>query len=120
MPCRPTKFPSGRARFVLPGPNPGLLDPGNIDLFHRPFAPNKGAISTVDSASWDLDDGTTILVSTVKPLTAAVRGSVISPRAALALARREHRHLGIFENFHYADRYSARLHLQQARIYCLR
>jgi hypothetical protein len=105
---------------VLPGPNPGLVEPGTIDLFHRPFAPNRGAISTVDSATFGpLEEGTFILISTVVPLTPSTKGRVIQPRQALNIALRQHRHLGIFDSERHADRYAERLHLQQARIYCL-
>lgn len=104
------------AMFVLPGPNPGLLVRGNIDLLHRPLVVRKdGSVSTVDSASSEFPlpghPHAEMLFPTV------VGKAVVSGAAAFAHARSTGRHLGIFDSFKNADRYAVRLHNQQARYY---
>jgi hypothetical protein len=113
MPCRPKRKPSGRSRFVLSGPNPGLRKDGNIDLYARPLVPDpQGGFATVLSMSFGRDVGE-ILVPTV------VRNRIVSDQAAMREYDRTGKHLGIFDGWRHADRYAERLHLQQARIYCL-
>lgn len=117
MPCRPTKIPTGRLRFVLPGSNPGLLEDGNIDLWRRPFAHNgDGSISTVKSTSWEVGGNEVLMPQVIRR---AGRTMVVGPRAALAEFERTGQHLGIFNSIRNANVYSIRLHNQQARIYCL-
>jgi hypothetical protein len=75
MPCRPKRKPSGRSRFVLSGPNPGLRKDGNIDLYARPLVPDpQGGFATVLSMSFGRDVGE-ILVPTV------VRNRIVSDQA---------------------------------------
>lgn len=112
MPCRPTIKPAGVRRYVLPGPNAGLLVRGNIDLFRRPIVRNGANYSTVFAMSFGTDQGE-ILVPRV------FGTSVHSEPDAIRHFYRTGQHLGIFNNARNANRYALRLHRQQAQIYCL-
>lgn len=125
MPCRP-KQPTGRALFVLPGRNPGLLVDGNINLFRRPhvfegYETYNGkrypVFSSVRSVSFSTDEGET-LIPTVIPW----RGKWIidksrSASKAYDYYKRTKQQLGIFDSIAHANLYSDRLHRQQERIY---
>ncbi len=112
MPCRPKHKPSGRARYVLPGPNPGLVKDGNLDLYSRPLVKNGRNYSTVDSMSFSTDAGE-VLCPTV------VGNKILSERAAERHCLATKEQLGIFDSIRHANKYAERLHLQQARLYCL-
>lgn len=121
MPCKPPKppAPGSRARYVLPGPNPGLREPGNIDLWTRPSVrnPQEGGFSSVFSMSFGNDDGEVVI-----PRVVRIGGKwvIASENRAITVYYNTGKHLGIFDNFRHANRYTDRLHLQQARIYCNR
>lgn len=88
---------------------PGRLEPGNIDLRHRPQVRNPdGSISTVRSRSFGTDRGE-MLVPTVSE-----DGRIMEDREALDTARRTGRHLGIFATPDSATRYAEGLHEDQA------
>lgn len=88
----------------------GLLEPGNIDVMHRPRVKNAdGSFSTVRSMSFE-DDGREILVPTVSE-----DGRVLSDDDAVAAYRKTGKHLGKFDNPDNATAFAKRLHEQQER-----
>lgn len=90
---------------------PGLVEPGNIDLKHRPVVRNRdGSISTVRSITIE-DNGRQILIPTV------VGRRVVSNPEAIAHWRRTGRHLGVFDNAAAAELYAKQLHENQAAMY---
>jgi hypothetical protein len=96
----------------------GQLEPGNIDLNHRPRVHNAdGSISTVRSEGVNVD-GQEVLIPTVRanpfrPNT----GWVMSDDAALEHYRRTGQHLGKFDTPANSDAYARSLHEDQERQY---
>src|SRR5215831_17705172 len=98
-----------KGMFVLPGPHPGLIKPGNIDLSRRTIVRNAdGSYSTVESMSIEVD-GKEVLIPRV------VNGRVLSEKDAIAHWRKTHENLGTFKGPKTATAYAQRLHRQQAR-----
>ncbi|MFB9983044.1 hypothetical protein ACFSQQ_28615 [Mesorhizobium kowhaii] len=90
----------------------GLLDPGNIDLAHRPVVKNDdGSISTVRSMSFE-QDGKEILIPTISP-----SGVKLTAEGAIALYRKTGKHLGVFDSAADATAYAQTLHKQQDQMY---
>lgn len=115
------------ARFVLPGPNPGLLVPGNLDIDHRPLVRVGNSIETVHSAVWTVPTNELGRIR-VPPAVKARRqvnvavpevyGNATHPgRPALAHALSSGQHLGIFDTVAHAVSYTQRLHREQQRFY---
>jgi hypothetical protein len=100
-----------RQRRVTPPSIPGLLRPGNIDLYSRPQVNNPdGSTSTVRSISFaDKPNGHEILIPTV------VGGRVVSNADAINNYYRTGQHLGMFANAQYATRYANELHNDYAK-----
>ncbi len=91
---------------------PGLIQPGNIDLNHRPVVKNPdGSYSTVRSIGIEVD-GRQVLIPTVSP-----DGRVLSNQDAIRLYQQSGQHLGIFDNENNANAYGESLHNQQAKQY---
>ena len=106
------QFPGTRT-MAGASPPPGLLQPGNIDLYNRPQVKNAdGTISTVRSISVDIG-GKSYLIPTV----AADGSGVLTNDQAIQQFRQTGQHLGIFDNHQNADAYSQTLHEQQDQLY---
>lgn len=104
--------------YVLPGANPGLVYKGNIDINNRPSVPNKGAISTVASASSEVFINGIAYEGLFPTVIPDGRGGwkIASEREAYNYAVKHRRWLGIFDTVAHANAYSNRLHVQQARL----
>lgn len=104
-------------RFVIPGPNPGLIVRGNIDIYARPIVKNSdGSISTVRSASFRNPTPRNgrhleVLIPT------AVNGRIVSDAMAWGHFEKTGQHLGMFDTPAHATSYAIRLHKQQAKYY---
>lgn len=110
---RPTRV------FVIPGSWQGLLRKGNIDLTARPVVRNpNGSISTVESISFWHDEIVIGKHRGVEVLMPKVIGNrVVGDKQADAHFNSTGRHLGMFANWHQADRYAVALHNWQAKYY---
>lgn len=107
----PTSAPTPTVPAGPIGPQPGLVEAGNIDLAHRPIAKNAdGSISTVRSMSFE-EGGKEVLVPTV------VGGKVVSDEEAKQHYKQTGEHLGKFDSPASADAYAERLHQAQSRFY---
>lgn len=104
--------------YVLPGPHPGLLYRGNIDINNRPGVKNPaGGTSTV----WSTSFGTEIDGRSVEVLVPRVaNGKILSEPQAEARYFRTRQQLGIFDTPTHATQYANRLHIQQAKLTGLR
>jgi hypothetical protein len=92
---------------------PGMLQPGNIDIYNRPIVKNKdGSISTVRSISVEIE-GKHYLIPTV----AADGSGILSNADAVKQFKATGQHLGMFSSDDAADTYARQLHEQQDRYY---
>ena len=90
----------------------GLIEPGNIDLAHRPVVQNPdGGFSTVLSTSVNLD-GKEYLIPQVSD-----SGEILSLDQAIELFRKTGKHLGVFDSPENATSYAKRLHSEQEQEY---
>jgi hypothetical protein len=102
----------GVAGPVVQG-QPGLVEPGNIDLANRPVVKNEdGSISTVRSMSFN-DNGKEVLIPTV----AADGSGILSDDDAIAQYRKTGQFLGKFNTPDQATAYAQQLHQDQAQRY---
>jgi hypothetical protein len=91
---------------------PGLLEPGNINLHNRPKVRNAdGSISTVKSMSINIDDKE-VLIPTISD-----DGETLSKKEAVELYLATGKHLGIFDTPKSATRYAKKLSGAQAKEY---
>lgn len=116
QPTAPSDAGSPPAKMASPqskGPEPsrmfgnpaGLIEPGNLDISHRPIVHNPdGSISTELSISIGLDGGREALIPTV------VRGKRVSTQEAIDHFRKTGEHLGIFSSVDAANKYAEALH----------
>lgn len=120
LPLRPP-MPPTHPLYRLPGPQPGLLQGGNIDLLRRALlrVPNpRGGLSSVYSTSYRLppgmpNAGREVLIPQV--IHRNGRWQVVSPQQAWDYYRATGKNLGVFANPAAANHYAQLLHLQQAR-----
>jgi hypothetical protein len=97
--------------YTIPGQQPGMVSPGNLDLAHRPVAHNPdGSISTVRSITVGIGNKQ-VLLPTV------IGGKVVSDQQAIKNYRRTSQNLGTFANDPAAERYAQLLHILQAAAY---
>src|SRR5678816_3529242 len=83
---------------------PGLIAPGNIDLYNRPQVVNPdGSISTVRSMSTNIN-GKEVLMPTV------IGNRVVSDQEAIQHYLSTGQHLGIFSDPESATKYAIQLH----------
>ena len=93
------------------GPQPGLLERGNIDLTKRPVVRGAdGSIATVRSITIE-KDGKQVLIPTV------VGGKIVSNQDAVKRYKDSGEHLGVFDNDANAESYAVKLHQAQAKYY---
>lgn len=90
----------------------GQYGKGNIDLYNRPQHKNEdGSVSTVRSIGFNID-GKELVLPTI-----AQDGSLLSDMESLDYYKKTGQYLGKFDTEKQSNRYSQRLHLQQARLY---
>lgn len=89
----------------------GILEPGNIDLFHRPKVRYGRKYASIRSITVTDDRGRAILIPTV------VGKKVVSNAAAINHWRKTGQHLGVFVNEQIANHYAELLHRQQAELH---
>lgn len=83
---------------------PGLVSPGNIDLYNRPVLKNDdGTVSTVRSMMIDAD-GKYILIPTI------VGGELLDDEAAISHFRNTKENLGVFGSMDAANAYDRQMH----------
>ncbi len=103
--------------YVIPGGAPGMVIPGNIDLFGQPVVRNRdGSYSTVRSISYTLEDGPYMVdgrqYQTLEVLVPSAYGGKVdfSKFGPLNHYKNTGRHLGIFDTPAHATTYANRLH----------
>jgi hypothetical protein len=112
--------PHPPSRYRLPGPQPGMISSGNIDILKRALlhVPNPhGGFSSVYSTSFAApkgypNAGREVLIPRV--IHQNGRWQVVSPQQAWQYYLATGKNLGVFQNPAAANRYARLLHLQQA------
>lgn len=93
---------------------PGMIKPGNIDIYNRPLVKNpKGGISTVYSMGVNLD-GKEYLIPRVTD-----EGKILNEDEAVKHFKKTGKHFGIFESPEASTQHAKYLHNQQKSFYNL-
>src|SRR4051812_46971689 len=113
MPAVRNRVRSHPPLYVVPGPTPGLIVRGNLDIWRRPVVRNaNGSLSTVKSVSWNVPVNLGGRTRNLEVLMPEVIGNrVVSARAALQHFQNTGEHLGMFDDAAHANQYGTRLHL---------
>lgn len=112
------KVPMAPTPTFEEGGTPGLIEPGNIDLGHRPRVKNQdGTISTVRSINVGTDRGETLIPTVRQNPFRPHTGWIMSDQDAINHYRRTGEHLGIFDSPESASGYAERLHQDQEKMY---
>lgn len=99
-----------------PANSPGMLLPGNINIYNRPIVPNpRGGSSTVFSTSFGTDNGE-VMVPRVSDGADGRSPHIMSNPEALAYYKKTGQNLGTFDTPANADIYGQGLHDQQAML----
>jgi hypothetical protein len=84
------------------------IEPGNVDLAHRPHVKNAdGSISTVRSVGVNLD-GVEVLLPTVSE-----DGKILTPQQAVEVYRQTGKHLGKYKTVDDSNRAAQAIHQDQ-------
>lgn len=98
----------GGGRSIASEEATGMLEPGNIDMSHRPKVKNKdGSTSTVLSMSFWMD-GKEVLVPKISEL-----GKVMTDREAIEEYLKTGKNLGTFKDAKSATEFAKKLHLKE-------
>lgn len=94
----------------------GKYGKGNIDLTQRPVVHNDdGSVSTTKSMSFEADEGKfkgkEVLVPTIRE-----DGKVMTDKESIEHFYKTGKYLGVFDDYKEADKYSQKLHEDQAKI----
>lgn len=104
-------MPEAKVVTSLPGDNPGMVAPGNIDLDSRKVVKsNDGSIGTEKVTTFKVDGRYLVLPS-------MVNGKTVGEKEAVEHFMETGEHLGAFSTKDAADAYAVRLHERQAKQY---
>lgn len=93
---------------------PGMIKPGNIDIYNRPLVKNPdGSTSTVLSIGVNFD-GNEYLIPRVTD-----DGKILSEKEAIEHFKKTRKHLGVFESPEASSAHAKYLHNQQKAFYNL-
>ena len=108
----PIKLPRPQLT-TIPGDWPGMKQPGNVDLLHRPSVPmndGSGKSASVLSASFETDQGFVVVPRV------SHEGTIMSNEEAWQYAQKHREHMGVFDSQEAADAYSEAVHQQQEKL----
>lgn len=102
-------YPKGTPKEELPDKlPPGMIEPGNIDLFNRPvYKHADGSTSTVRSLGVNIE-GKEFLIPTISD-----DGKLMTDDEAIQTFLKTKKHLGVFKDVASSNRYGEMLHNQQ-------
>ena len=93
---------------------PGMIQPGNIDIYNRPLVKNpKGGTSTVYSMGVNLNDNDYLIPRVIN------EGKLLSEDESIEHFKKTGKHFGVFENPEASTQHAKYLHNQQKSFYNL-